>query len=161
MVWLTDDAATGQAVGGYRIVRALLVGLATGLIAAGFDLMVDPLAVSGVWREVLGADTWWWIEGGCYLPNLESWQGGDGTPLTNFVGWTLVPMLIVATYAVIFPGRDRPAGRRAHAVPLLVYGYLYLTILGGLIAMSWFDPGLTGLSRSARWPWGRCSCSAC
>ncbi|MCB0914646.1 MAG: carotenoid biosynthesis protein [Actinobacteria bacterium] len=146
VIWLTDDVASGPATGIRRVARAVLVGLATGFIAAGFDLMVDPLAVSGVWREVLGADAWWWwIEGGPYLPNLESWQGGDGIPVMNFVGWTMVPLVIVAVYAVIFPGGDRPGDRRTRAVPLLVYGYLYLTILGGLIAMSWFDPGLTGV----------------
>lgn len=146
VTWLTDRGAVRRVSAGYRVARALLVGLATGLIAAGFDLMVDPLAVSGVWREVLGTDAWWWwIDGGPYLPNLESWQGGDGIPVMNFVGWTLVPMVIVATYAVIFPGGDRPGDRRTHAVPLLIYGYLYLTIVGGLVEMAWYDPGLTGV----------------
>lgn len=146
VTWLTDHGPGERVSAGYRAVRALLVGLATGFIAAGFDLMVDPLAVSGVWREVLGTDAWWWwIDGGPYLPNLEVWQGGDGIPVMNFVGWTLVPMVIVATYALIFPGGDRPGSRRSHAVPLLVYGYLYLTIVGGLVAMSWYDPGLTGV----------------
>lgn len=146
VTWLTHREVAEHPGVGYRVTRAVLVGLATGLIAAGFDLMVDPLAVSGVWREVLGADAWWWwIDGGPYLPNLESWQGGDGIPVMNFVGWTLVPTVIVATYALIFPGGDRPGGRRAHAVPLLIYGFLYLTMVGGLIAMSWYDPGLTGV----------------
>jgi putative membrane protein len=146
VTWLTDHGGVERVTAGYRVVRALLVGLATGFIAAGFDLMVDPLAVSGVWREVLGTDAWWWwIDGGPYLPNLESWQGGDGIPVMNFVGWTLVPMAIVAIYALIFPGGDRPGDRRTQAVPLLIYGYLYLTIVGGLVAMSWYDPGLTGV----------------
>ena len=128
----------------YRVLRAVLVGLATGFIAAGFDLMADPLAVSGVWREVLGTDAWWWwVDGGPYLPNLESWQGGDGIPVMNFVGWTLVPMTIVTIFALIFPGGDRPGDRRTDAVPLLIYGFLYVTMVGGLIEMSWYDPGLT------------------
>lgn len=128
----------------YRVLRAVLVGLATGFIAAGFDLMADPLAVSGVWREVLGTDAWWWwVDGGPYLPNLESWQGGDGIPIMNFVGWTLVPTTIVTIYCLMFPGGDRPDDRRTDAVPLLIYGFLYVTMVGGLIEMSWYDPGLT------------------
>lgn len=128
-----------------RIGRALLLGLGTGFIAAGFDLMADPLAVSGVWRDVLGAEAWWWwVDGGPYLPNLESWQGGDGIPVMNFVGWTLVPMAVVTIYAVVFPGGDRPGDRRTRAVPLLVYAFLYVTMVGGLVAMSWYDPGLVG-----------------
>ncbi len=143
-IWLTDRDPRSPRSIQYRLVRAVLVGLATGLIAAGFDLMADPLAVSGVWRQVLGTDAWWWwIDGGPYLPNLQSWQGGDGIPVMNFVGWTLVPMVIVAVYAVIFPGGDRRSDRRARAVPLLMYGFLYVTMVGGLLEMSWYDPGLT------------------
>lgn len=143
--WLTDRSPRSRRSVQYRVARAVLIGLVTGLIAAGFDLMADPLAVSGVWRQVLGTDAWWWwIDGGPYLPNLESWQGGDGIPVMNFVGWTLVPMVIVAVYALIFPDGDRPSDRRTQAVPLLMYGFLYVTMVGGLVEMSWYDPGLTG-----------------
>ncbi|HQZ84325.1 MAG TPA: carotenoid biosynthesis protein [Actinomycetota bacterium] len=144
IVWLAGRRTREPWTVGYRVVRAVLVGLATGFIAAGFDLMADPLAVSGVWREVLGTDAWWWwVDGGPYLPNLESWQGGDGIPVMNFVGWTLVPMTIVTVYLLIFPGGDRPGDRRTDAVPLLIYGFLYVTMVGGLVEMSWYDPGLT------------------
>ena len=68
---------------------------------------------------------------GPHLPNLESWQGGDGIPVMNFVGWTLVPMVIVAVYALIFPDGDRPSDRRTQAVLLLMYGFLYVTMVGG------------------------------
>lgn len=30
-------------------------------------------------------------------------------------------------------------------MPLLIYGYFYLTIVGGLVEMAWYDPGLTGV----------------
>ncbi len=142
--WLAGRRTREPWTVGYRVARAVLVGLATGFIAAGFDLMADPLAVSGVWREVLGTDAWWWwVDGGPYLPNLDSWQGGDGIPVMNFVGWTLVPMTIVTVYLLIFPGGDRPGDRRTDAVPLLIYSFLYVTMVGGLIEMSWYDPGLT------------------
>jgi putative membrane protein len=144
IAWLAGRRPRDRETVLYRVVWAALVGLATGFIAAGFDLMADPLAVSGVWREVLGTDAWWWwVDGGPYLPNLESWQGGDGIPVMNFVGWTLVPMTIVTIYALIFPGGERPGDRRTDAVPLLIYGFLYVTMVGGLIEMSWYDPGLT------------------
>ena len=144
VAWLTERHPGAEWTVRYRAARALLIGLATGLISAGFDLMADPLAVSGVWREVLGTDAWWWwVDGGPYLPNLESWQGGSGIPIMNFVGWALVPMVIVTIYALVFPGGDRPGDPRTHAVPLLIYAFLYVTMVGGLIEMSWYDPGLT------------------
>ena len=143
VTWLSDRGSAPPSGTGVRVVRALLVGLGTGLMAAGFDLMADPLAVSGVWHDVLGADAWWWwVDGGPYLPNLESWQGGDGIPITNFVGWVLVPMTVITVFCLVFPDRDRRDTRTSHAVPLLIYGLLYLTMLGGLVEMAWYDPGL-------------------
>lgn len=129
---------------GFRIGYALLVGLATGLVTAAWDLMADPLSVSGVWQEVLGSDAWWWwLDGGPYLPDLEVWQGGSGIPVENFVGWVLVPATIVAVFSVIYPTPARISTRSAAVVPVLIYGFLYLTLAGGLIEMAWFDPGLT------------------
>ena len=29
-----------------------------------------------------------------------------------------------------------------NAVPLLVYGYLYVTFVGAILEMAWYDPGL-------------------
>ena len=128
---------------GFRIAYALLVGLATGLVTAAWDLMADPLSVSGVWEEVLGTEAWWWwVDGGAYLPDLQVWQGGDGIPIQNFVGWVLVPAAIVAVFSLAFPHPARISTRSLAAVPVLVYGFLYITLAGGLIEMAWTDPGL-------------------
>ena len=128
---------------GFRIAYALLVGLATGLVTAAWDLMADPLSVSGVWEEVLGTEAWWWwVDGGAYLPDLQVWRGGDGIPIQNFVGWVLVPATIVAVFSLMFSRPARVTSRSLAAVPVLVYGFLYVTLFGGLIEMSWTDPGL-------------------
>jgi putative membrane protein len=142
--WLARRHHHGPTGWGPRIGYALLVGLTSGLVTAAWDLMADPLSVSGVWQEVLGSEAWWWwVEGGPYLPDLESWKGGAGIPVENFVGWVLVPATIVAVFALAFPTPARIDRRSAAAVPVLVYGFLYLTLAGGLIEMAWFDPGLT------------------
>lgn len=128
---------------GFRIGYALVVGLTTGLVTAAWDLMADPLSVSGVWQEVLGSDAWWWwVDGGPYLPDLQVWRGGAGIPVQNFVGWVLVPAATVAIFSLAFPRPARITTRAQAAVPVLIYGFLYLTLAGGLIEMAWFDPGL-------------------
>jgi len=142
--WLARRNARPAHGWGWRIAYALLVGLAAGLVTAAWDLMADPLAVSIVWEQVLGSDAWWWwVDGGPYLPDLMSWKGGAGIPVENFVGWVLVPATIVAVFSLMFPDPARIEGPSAAAVPVLVYGFLYLTLVGGLIEMAWFDPGLT------------------
>ncbi len=141
--WLANRRDRQHRGWGLRITYALLVGLAAGLVTAAWDLMADPLSVSGVWEEVLGTQAWWWwVDGGAYLPDLQQWRGGDGIPVENFVGWVLVPATIVAIFAVVFPRPARITTRSQAAVPVLVYGFLYLTLAGGLIEMAWFDPGL-------------------
>ena len=127
-----------------RLLDALLLGLATGLVTAAWDLMADPLSVSGVWKEVLDRQAWWWwVDGGPYLPDLQVWQGGQGIPLQNFVGWVLVPAVIVAAFALLFPAPAELGGRAITAVPVLIYGFLFITLAFGLVEMAWFDPGLT------------------
>lgn len=141
--WLANRHDRQQRPLGFRIGYALLVGLAAGLVTAAWDLMADPLSVSGVWEEVLGTDAWWWwVDGGPYLPDLEVWRGGGGIPVENFVGWVMVPATIVAAFSLIFPHPARITTRSEAAVPVLVYGFLYLTLAGGLIEMAWSDPGL-------------------
>lgn len=140
--WLANrsDGARGW---GFRIAYALLVGLATGLVTAAWDLMADPLSVSGVWEDVLGTQAWWWwVDGGPYLPDLQVWRGSAGIPVENFVGWVLVPATIVALFSLLFPQPARITTRSLAAVPVLIYGFLYLTLAGGLIEMAWTDPGL-------------------
>jgi hypothetical protein len=36
-----------------------LAAFASGMVACACDLMADPLAVSGVWMELLGWKPWW------------------------------------------------------------------------------------------------------
>ena len=141
--WLARRNSPLPADGLPRLGYALLQGLATGVVTAAWDLMADPLAVSRVWQEVLGSPAWWWwIDGGPYLPDLESWQGGGGIPLENFVGWVLVPLTITTIFVMVASRMARITTRSAAAVPILIYGFLFLTLLGGLLEMSWFDPGL-------------------
>ena len=49
----------------------------------------------------------------------------------------------MAVFSVIYPTPARISTRSAAVVPVLIYGFLYLTLAGGLIEMAWFDPGLT------------------
>jgi uncharacterized membrane protein len=125
-----------------RIAWAALLGIATGMLLSAFDLMVDPFAVSGVWNAVLGGPSWWWWDGGSYLPELIVWKGAGGIPVENFAGWVFIPFCITFVFTLVFRRPDRPTGTLFGAVPLLVYGYLYVTFVAALIVMDWFDPGL-------------------
>jgi uncharacterized membrane protein len=125
-----------------RIGWSALVALATGVLLSAWDLMVDPFAVSGVWEDVLGWTPWWWWSGGSYLPDLTVWQGSGGIPVSNFAGWVGVPFFIAFVFTLFVRRPDRVTGRLVNAVPLLIYGYLYYTFVGGLLVMAWYDPGL-------------------
>lgn len=113
-----------------------LIALATGVLLTAWDLMVDPFAVSGVWEDVLGWTPWWW-SGGSYLPELTVLQGADGIPVSNFAGWVGVPFFSAFVFTLFVRRPDRVTGRLVNAVPLLIYGYLYYTFVGGLLVMAW------------------------
>ena len=119
-----------------------LIAAATGFLLCAFDLMVDPVFVSGVWMDVLGWEPFWWWKGGTYLPELQVWQGAGGIPTTNFVGWVVVPFIIIFVFQLFFQQRDRVTEKLVNAIPFLIYGYLYYTIIGAALEMSWYDPGL-------------------
>lgn len=123
------------------------VAATTGLVMAAFDLLADPLAVSGVWQEVLGREPWWWWQGGVYLPGLEVWQGDGGIPAQNFIGWWAVPTVIIFCYTTAMawfrPAGNLVRGRLLNAVPAAIYAYMYVTMAAALLVMRWFDPGLT------------------
>ena len=125
-----------------RIGWSALIALATGVLLSAWDLMVDPFAVSRVWEDVLGWTPWWWWSGGSYLPELAVWRGSGGIPVSNFAGWVGVPFFIAFVFTLVFRRPDRVTGRLVNAVPLLIYGYLYFTFVGGLLVMDWYDPGL-------------------
>jgi len=141
--WLLD--LRGSRRGSTLVGRAgwsALVAAATGMLMVAFDLMTDPMAVSGVWMKTVGTEPWWWWQGGAYLPELEVWQGSGGIPLTNFAGWFGVPFVIIFVFLLLF--RRPPLGERGllEVAPLLIYGYLYITMVTALITMSWVDAGL-------------------
>jgi len=125
-----------------RIGWSALVALATAIIVCAWDLMADPMSVSGLWMTVLGWEPFWWWTGGSYLPELAIWKGSGGVPISNFVGWVEVPFIIVFVFTLFFERRHRVTRRLVDAVPWLIYGYLYYTLLGALLEMSWLDPGI-------------------
>jgi uncharacterized membrane protein len=125
-----------------RVGWSALVAATTGTVAAAWDLMADPMAVSGVWMSLLGLEPWWWWQGGTYLPQLQVWKGTGGIPVSNFVGWFGVVFVIVFAYTLLIERPDRVATRVVSAVPWLVYGYLYYTVVGALLAMNAYDPGI-------------------
>ncbi len=125
-----------------RIGWSALIAAATGLVAAAWDLMADPMAVSGVWMDVLGLKPWWWWAGGSYLPELQVWQGVGGIPVQNFVGWFGVAFVITFVYTLIMERPDRMTDRLVDIVPWLIYAYLYYTIVGAVLEMNWYDPGI-------------------
>ena len=95
-----------------------------------------------MWEDVLGWTPWWWWSGGSYLPDLTVWQGAGGIPVSNFAGWVGVPFFIAFVFTLFVRRPDRVTGRLVNAVPLLIYGYLYYTFVGGLLVMAWYDPGI-------------------
>lgn len=123
------------------------VAATTGLVMAAFDLLADPMAVSGVWQQVLGREPWWWWQGGSYLPDLVVWQGSGGIPAENFFGWWAVAAFIVFCYANAMawwrPAGNRVRGRLLNALPLFIYAYMYVTMVTAVLVMRWHDPGLT------------------
>lgn len=126
----------------HRIGWSATVASATGLVAAAWDLMADPMAVSGVWVSLLDLEPWWWWQGGTYLPQLQVWQGAGGIPVSNFVGWFGVAFAIVFAFTLLLERPDRVTSRIVSAVPWLIYTYLYYTIAGALLEMNWYDPGI-------------------
>jgi putative membrane protein len=142
--WLLD--LRGQRRGSTalgRIVWSALVAAATGMLLVAFDLLTDPMAVSGVWMKTVGTEPWWWWQGGAYLPELQVWQGSGGIPLTNFAGWFGVPFVIVFVFLLLFRRPTLGERRMVEIAPLLIYGYLYITMVAALITMSWVDAGLS------------------
>jgi len=141
--WLLDLRGERRGRTWYgKVIWSALIALATGICVAAWDLMGDPVWVSGVWEDVLGKPGWWWWDGGAYLPNLKVWKGAGGIPIQNFLGWAEVTFVIVFVFDVFFQRKDRATHRLIYVVPLLVYGWMFIaTFLAGL-EMTWYDPGL-------------------
>ncbi len=125
-----------------RIAWSAMIASTAGVVAAAWDLMADPMAVSGVWMSLLGLEPWWWWQGGAYLPDLQVWQGAGGIPVSNFVGWFAVVFVIVFAFTLFVERPDRVTNRAVNAVPWLVYAYLYYTMVGAVLEMGWYDSGM-------------------
>jgi hypothetical protein len=51
-----------------------------------------------------------------------------------------VTLIITFIFRLAFQRRDRVTDRLVNAVPWLIYGYLFCTLLGGPLEMNWYDP---------------------
>lgn len=117
------DDALGPAVLGVPLViplawtmmayPALLVGrrltrryvpIVGGWALASWDVFLDP--------QMVAAGFWRWEDVGVQLP------GVPGIPVTNFLGWAIVSMLVVGLLHVLIP---RNVARTDETVPALLY----------------------------------------
>ncbi|MDN7121841.1 carotenoid biosynthesis protein [Nocardioides sp. ChNu-153] len=90
--------------------------VATALVGAlaltAWDVFLDP--------QMVDAGHWVWADPHPTLP------GVTGIPLTNFAGWLLVSLLMVALLDRLVPGRQEArAPLRDDAVPVVVYLWTY------------------------------------
>ena len=120
----------------------LLLAAASATLVCAWDMMVDPFATSKVWSTAVGKEAWWWWKGGPYLKELKVWKGGGGVPIGNFVGWWLAPFFIVFIFYMIFQKRNLISEKLINTVPLLVYAYIYYTVVVVVLEMNWFENGM-------------------
>jgi putative membrane protein len=94
----------------------MITVLAGGLGLAGWDLFLDP--------QMVAQGNWSWTDPSPGLP------GVPGVPLTNYAGWLLVSMLIVAAL-----DRALPAGRpNSELNPAVVLAWTWLGSTVGNLA---------------------------
>jgi uncharacterized membrane protein len=94
--------------------RAVRIGLATGTLAA-WDLFLDP--------QMVAAGHWTWAHPDPALP------GVPGVPLTNYAGWVLVALVLIAALDRVLP--ERPTDDVA---PALLLGWTWLgSAVGNLV----------------------------
>jgi uncharacterized membrane protein len=126
-----------------------LVAAATATLVCAWDLMVDPLATSGVWTTAAGKDPWWfWFHGGPYLRELPGKEGlgMPGIPIGNFVGWWVAPFLMVFIFYLFFQRANRVSGSLLDIVPLQVYIYIFLIDFLILLEMNWYFDGMNQIA---------------
>ncbi len=122
-----------------------LVAAATATLVCAWDLIVDPIATSGVWWTAAGKDPWWyWFYGGPYLRELpgKPGLGMPGVPIGNFVGWWLAPFFMVFIFCLFFQRRNMVNGTPVNTLPLLVYFYIYITLIPIALEMNWSFNGI-------------------
>ncbi|MGF1664379.1 MAG: carotenoid biosynthesis protein [Kineosporiaceae bacterium] len=99
--------------------RAEVVVLGAAVLAS-WDLFLDPqMTAAGHWR---------------FLDPAPGLPGVPGIPLTNYAGWVLVALVMIAVLEITVPEPRRPVGQ---AVPALLLGW---TWLGSVVAnLVFFD----------------------
>jgi uncharacterized membrane protein len=123
--------------------RPLLVVPLAAWALATWDVFLDP--------QMVDAGHWRWAHPGPALPGVA------GIPLTNYVGWLLVALLLQALLSRVVPG-----GPRSDALPLALYAWTYLSsvlahavffgrppvaLVGGLLMGTVAVPLLVALAR--------------
>lgn len=128
-----------------RTLWSALIASATATMVCAWDLMVDPMASSGVWWTAAGKDPWWyWFYGGPYLRELpgKPGLGMPGIPIGNFVGWWVAPFLMVFIFYLLFQRANRVNGSLLNAVPPMVYLYIYIIVVFIVLEMNWTFDGI-------------------
>lgn len=128
-----------------RTAWSALMAAATATLVCAWDLIVDPLATSGVWWTAAGKDPWWyWLHGGPYLRELpgKPGMGMPGVPIGNFVGWWLAPFFIVFVFYLFFQRANRVSGSLLNVIPLSVYLYIYFSVIMVVLEMNWHLDGM-------------------
>jgi uncharacterized membrane protein len=122
-----------------------LIAAATATLVCAWDLMVDPMATSGIWWTEAGKDPWWyWFHGGPYLRELPGKEGlgMPGVPIGNFVGWWLAPFFMVLIFMLFFNKANRVNGSLLNAVPLFVYFFIFFIVVLMVLMMNWSYDGI-------------------
>jgi len=122
-----------------------LIAAATATLVCAWDLIVDPMATSGVWWTAAGKDPWWyWLYGGPYLKELPGKEGlgMPGVAIGNFTGWWLAPFLMVFIFYLFFQRPNRVNGSLINTVPLLVYFYICFSLIFLALEMNWHFDGM-------------------
>ena len=128
-----------------RTAWSALLATCTATLVCAWDLIVDPLATSGIWWTAAGKDPWWyWVHGGPYLRHLPGKEGlgMPGVPIGNFVGWWLAPFCMVLIFTLFFQRANRVSGTPVNVVPLLVYLYIFLAPVLVVLEMNWHFDGM-------------------
>ncbi len=135
-----------------RALWSTLIASATATLVCAWDLMVDPMATSYAWWTGNGRLPWWyWIRGGPYLRELpgieriEGWEGAaqSGVPIGNMVGWWIAPFFMVFIFYLFFQRANIVSGSLFNLVPLLVYFYVYFTLVFLVLEMNWYVQDMT------------------
>ncbi len=129
-----------------RTLWSALVAAATATLVCAWDMMVDPMAASGVWKTTGGPGPWWyWQHGGPYLRELhgEGALGKPGIPIGNMVGWWVAPFFMVLIFMLFFQKKNRVSGTLIEIVPLMVYFYIFFIVVMVVLEMNWYYDGMT------------------